>query len=69
MELFKSDRCYRPDEIATILGVVISTVYRMMRDIEDPLPSYRIAGKRQLRAQGKDLNAYMERHRVCPENE
>lgn len=69
MDLFKSDRCYRPDEIATILGLDKSTVYRMMKDIDDPLPSYRAAGKRQLRAKGKDLNAYMERHRVRPTEE
>ena len=64
-----NDRYYRPDEIADILNVDRSTVYRMIRDIADPLPAYRINEKGPLRVHGKDINMYLETHKVRPEYE
>lgn len=64
-----NDRYYRPDEIADLLKVDRSTVYRMIRDIADPLPAYRINEKGPLRVQGKDINTYLESHKVRPEYE
>jgi len=64
-----NDRYYRPDEIADILNVARSTVYRMIRDIADPLPAYRINDKGPLRVHGKDINKYLESHKVRPEYE
>jgi excisionase family DNA binding protein len=64
-----NDRYYRPDEIADILNVDRSTVYRMIRDIADPLPAYRINDKGPLRVHGKDINKYLESHKVRPEYE
>ena len=63
------DRYYRPDEIADVLNVARSTVYRMIRDIADPLPAYRINDKGPLRVHGKDINKYLESHKVRPEYE
>ena len=68
MKSFK-DRYYRPDEIAAVLNVARSTVYRMIRDIADPLPAYRINDKGPLRVHGKDINKYLESHKVRPEYE
>ena len=64
-----NDRYYRPDEIADMLNVDRSTVYRMIRDIADPLPAYRINDKGPLRVHGKDINKYLESHKVRPEYE
>ena len=63
------DRYYRPDEIAAVLNVARSTVYRMIRDIADPLPAYRINDKGPLRVHGKDINKYLVSHKVRPEYE
>jgi len=63
------DRYYRPDEIAGVLNVARSTVYRMIRDIADPLPAYRINDKGPLRVHGKDINMYLASHKVRPEYE
>jgi excisionase family DNA binding protein len=63
------DRYYRPDEIATLLRVDRSTVYRMIRNIGDPLPAVRINDKGPLRVHGKDVNKYLESHKVQPEYE
>ena len=63
------DRYYRPDEIADVLNVARSTVYRMIRDIADPLPAYRINDKGPLRVPGKDINKYLVSHKVRPEYE
>ncbi len=67
-ELFKSDRSYRPDEIAKRLAVDISTVYRMIRDMDDPLPAFRPCG-RALRVKGAEITKYLERRKVRPEDE
>ena len=63
------DRYYRPDEIADVLNVARSTVYRMIRDIAEPLPAYRINDKGPLRVHGKDINKYLVSHKVRPEYE
>lgn len=67
-DLFRSDRSYRPDEIAAKLSVDICTVYRMIRDINDPLPAFRPHG-RALRVEGAELIRYLQRRKVQPENE
>lgn len=67
-ELFRSDRSYRPDEIAQKLSVDVCTVYRMIRDIDDPLPAFRPHG-RALRVEGSELIRYLQRRKVKPEYE
>jgi len=64
-----NDRYYRPDELAGILNVDRTTVYRMIRDVLDPLPAYRLTERGPLRVHGKDINAYLENHKVRPEYE
>lgn len=66
--LFSPSRSYRPDEIASKLAVDICTVYRMIRNIDDPLPAFRPAG-RTLRVEGRELIRYLERRKVKPELE
>lgn len=67
-KLFHAGRSYRPDEIAQKLAVDICTVYRMIRDIDDPLPAFRLRG-RVLRVEGRELIQYLERRKVNPADE
>ena len=69
MQVFDEKRCYRTDEIAVLLGTAISTVYRMIRNIEEPLRAFRLKTNGQLRVHGKDLNQYLIKHQVDPVNE
>jgi len=69
MGIFKEDRCYRPDEIADQLHVDKSTVYRLIKDMDHPLPAFRIKEQGQLRCYGRDINKYLEDHKVRPEYE
>ncbi|MDP3114452.1 MAG: helix-turn-helix domain-containing protein [Candidatus Cloacimonadaceae bacterium] len=69
MSIFKDDRNYRTDEIAEVLRVDRSSVYRWIRDIPDPLPAFRTKENGQLRCAGKDLNEYLLKHKVRPEYE
>jgi predicted transcriptional regulator len=69
MNIFKDERTYRTDEIADILKVDRSSVYRWIRDILDPLPAFRTKENGQLRCSGKDLNLYLLKHKVRPEYE
>ncbi|MDD2230172.1 MAG: helix-turn-helix domain-containing protein [Candidatus Cloacimonetes bacterium] len=69
MSIFNNERNYRTDEIADILRVDRSSVYRWIRDIANPLPAFRTKENGQLRCSGKDLNAYLDRHKVRPEYE
>ncbi|MDD3523336.1 MAG: helix-turn-helix domain-containing protein [Candidatus Cloacimonetes bacterium] len=69
MSIFKDERTYRTDEIADILKVDRSSVYRWIRDILDPLPAFRTKDNGQLRCSGKDLNLYLLKHKVRPEYE
>ena len=69
MSIFNDERNYRPDEIADILRVDRSSVYRWIRDILDPLPAFRTKDNGQLRCSGKDLNLYLLKHKVRPEYE
>lgn len=64
MKLFDDKRSYRPDEVADRIEVHVSTVYRMIRDIDDPLPAIRLG--RQLRINGAEANRYFERKKVNP---
>lgn len=68
MDLFDKGRCYRPDEVASKLGISKRSIYRMINDVADPLPAVRPCGN-ALRISGADVNAYLERHRVRPEEE
>ncbi|KQC07935.1 MAG: hypothetical protein APR54_00010 [Candidatus Cloacimonas sp. SDB] len=69
MHVFNESRCYTPLRVSEILSVDITTVYRMIRCIEDPLPAFRLKNNGQLRVHGKDLNEYFESHQVDPLNE
>ncbi len=69
MSIFNDERNYRTDEIADILRVDRSSVYRWIRDIENPLPAFRTKENGQLRCSGKDLNLYLLKHKVRPEYE
>jgi predicted site-specific integrase-resolvase len=69
MSIFKDDRNYRPDEVASTLRVNRTTVYRWIKDILDPLPAFRTKDNGQLRCSGKDLNEYLLKHKVRPEYE
>jgi excisionase family DNA binding protein len=69
MSIFNNDRNYRPDEVASTLRVSRNTVYRWIRDILDPLPAFRTKENGQLRCSGKDLNLYLQKHKVRPEYE
>ena len=69
MTVFKDGRNYRTDEVADILRVDRSSVYRWIRDILDPLPAFRTKDNGQLRCAGKDLNDYLLKHKVRPEYE
>jgi len=69
MSIFNDERNYRTDEIADILRVDRSSVYRWIRDILDPLPAFRTKDNGQLRCSGKDLNLYLLKHKVRPEYE
>lgn len=66
-QLFKDSRCYRPDEIASILNIGdVSTVYRMIRNIEDPLPAFKLKKNGQIRVRGFEINKYVEDHKIDP---
>jgi len=69
MNLFQEDRGYRPDEIAEKLNVDRSTIYRLIRKVLNPLPAYRTKEQGQLRCFGRDINQYLQRHKVQPHNE
>lgn len=63
------DRCYRPDEVAKRLDVSVRSIYRWMRDLDDPLPAYRMQQSGPLRIPGNGLNAWLDRRRVDPFDE
>lgn len=69
MSIFQDERCYRPDEIAAKLNAALSTVYRLIKDIDDPIPAFRLKNNGQMRVYGRDMNAYLENHKVDPLNE
>lgn len=67
--MVKTDRYYRPDEVAELLSVHRSTLYRMINDTTDPLPAIKLPGDGKLRIPGKELSEWLERRRVNPEDE
>lgn len=69
VQVFNENRCYTPVRVSEILSVDISTIYRIIRDIDDPLPAFRLKTNGQLRVHGKELNSYFEDHKVDPLNE
>lgn len=64
--MFNEKRCYRPDEVAAKLGVSKVTIYRMINDIDDPLPAFKIKRNGQIRMYGKALNNYFYEHTIRP---
>lgn len=64
--MVRTDRYYRPDEVAELLSVDRSTVYRLISDTDDPLPAVKICQK--LRIPGQELSEWLERKRVNPED-
>lgn len=68
-EKINTERYYRPDEIAEMLNVDRSTVYRLVKDVNDPLPAVRIGGNGPYRVHGADLQEWLGKHRVKPEEE
>ncbi len=66
VQVFNESRCYTPVGVAEILSVDISTIYRLIRDIDDPLPAFRLKNNGQLRVHGKEINKYLEDHKVDP---
>ena len=69
VQIFNENRCYTPLRVSEILDVDISTIYRLIRDINDPIPAYRLKTNGQLRVHGKEINKYLEDHKVDPLNE
>lgn len=69
VQVFNESRCYTPVRVAEMLSVDISTVYRLIRDMYDPLPAFRLKTNGQLRVHGKEINKYLEEHKVDPLNE
>jgi hypothetical protein len=67
--LFDSKRCYRPDEVACKWNLDIKEIYKMIKDINDPLPAFRPTGKKALRIRGEILNAWEIKTKVEPLNE
>jgi predicted DNA-binding transcriptional regulator AlpA len=61
------DKYYRPDEVAEILGINIVTVYRHIKDLSDPMPAVRLKNERCLRISGTELNKWLDRRRVNPD--
>ncbi len=64
-KLFKDDRCYRPDEIAKTWAVHVSTIYRLINNVDNQLSSFLLVKK--IRIWGRDANVYMEKNKVKPE--
>jgi len=60
--LFKDERLYRPDEVAKRLNISIKSIYRMIKDVDDPLPAIKI--KNIIRLPGNRLNEYIKRHTI-----
>lgn len=65
-KLFKDDRAYRPDEVAKILGIDIKTVYRRVKDLDNPFPCFRLKKHGPLRLPGNKMNKFLEDNKVNP---
>jgi len=50
---------YRPDEVAEMLKISIRTIYSLINDINDPLPTTRI--RRQLRVPRREFEEWLKR--------
>lgn len=66
--MVNTGRYYRPDEVAELLSVDKTTIYRLIRDIDDPLPAIKLNGERCLRIPGQELSEWLERRRVNAED-
>lgn len=64
MEIFKNDRCYSVKEIADKLGMSERSIYRLLADPTENVPSVRIRNAK--RVKGSDLNEYLEKHKEEP---
>jgi predicted DNA-binding transcriptional regulator AlpA len=66
-KLFRDDRSYRPDEVAEIWNMSIKSIYRMINDIDNPLPAFRPYGVGGcIRIKGNVLNKWTEKNQVNP---
>lgn len=65
-KLFKDDRAYRPDEVAEILGIDTKTVYRRIKDFDNPFPCVRLKKHGPLRLPGNKMNKFLEDNKVNP---
>lgn len=64
MQIFDDERNYYPFQVADILEVHKSTIYRMIRDIDDPLPAFRLRRNGRLKINGRELNKFIEKHKI-----
>lgn len=55
-------KCYRPDEVAEILGCSKRQVFRKINDPDNPIPALKISKSQQgnIRVPGKALKKWME---------
>ena len=68
LQLFFSSRYLNIDQVAEILGVPKSFIYRRTaRGHDDPIPHYRLGA--HLRFKLDDVEEWVERHRQEPESE
>ena len=51
----------RPDEVAEKMNVSKRTVYNLMKDVENPLPSVKILGN--IRIKASDLELYIKKNK------
>ena len=54
----------RVDEVAVKLNTSKNTIYRLINDIENPLPASKIRG--QIRVRVEDLEQYIEKTKMTP---
>ena len=68
LQLFFSSRFLNIEQVAEIIGVPKSFIYRRTaRGHDDPIPHYRLGG--HLRFKLDDVEEWIERHRNVPERE
>ena len=64
MEIFDDERNYYPFQVAEKLEVHISTIYRMIKDIDDPLPAFKLRRNGRLKLNGRKLNKFIKEHEI-----
>ncbi|HOD52929.1 MAG TPA: helix-turn-helix domain-containing protein [Candidatus Cloacimonadota bacterium] len=61
-------KSYRPDQVAKMLEISERQVYRLVNDPLDPLPAIKLSKsvRAHIRIPGKDLQEWVERHKMEP---